>query len=379
MFKNFRFINSSKGAFLSNRKRCFSSLISPIHDYYKNASFNNFRTIDIIPLKLPEIIMPCGQTQRITRTENLKNLLQAKNIKDLNKPFAAFLHDVKRDTTISIGVMVNLQEFENGNEYSIKSTTSDNRVLLIDPANCKFDGEIHQAKEIEDEKSSYENVDNDFTKNLINDINKVIFAFYEITSKQFLVDNNLIRDLNSALVFLQTVLKQNMDFITASNKNSDKPMKFNEIIFKNIQEFSKLHMTIKKYHSFGDITNFLTCQDPVLRAKMLINFIYDTGDYIIKELYMMDEYKKDSIQKNEKYMLKFIKKQVEKLSGVESAEEYKKKLDTLEVNEQTKRAISLEIEQAFSAQTNDLYEYEDRKKYMILDDIFSFPWYILCN
>ena len=124
----------------------------------------------------------------------------------------------------------------------------------------------------------------------------------------------------------------------------------------------------------NEVTQFLSCQDPVLRTRLLINFIYDIGDYIIKELHMMDEYKKDSLQKNEKYMLKFIKKQVEKLSGTESAEEYRKKLDSLEINEQTRRAILLEIEQAFSVQSNDMYEFEDRKKFMILDDIFQFPW-----
>ncbi len=73
-------------------------------------------------------------------------------------------------------------------------------------------------------------------------------------------------------------------------------------------------------------------------------------------------------------MLKFIKKHVDKLAGLESIEEYKKKLDSLEVNEQIKRAILLEIEQAYSVQTNNLYEFEDRKKFMILEDIFNFPW-----
>jgi len=339
-----------------------------------NLKFSELRSVQIVPLKLNEIIMPCGQSNKLIKNSYVKDIFHKLSIEKTNQ-VAAFLHDSKSGETLPIGVMVNLQEFESTNEFSIKSSQSDNRVLLIDPHKCEFNGDVYEAKEIQDEKSQYEYVDNDFTKNLINDINKVIFAFYEITSKQFMVDNTLIRDLNSALVLLQTILKQNLDFVTAAGKYNEQPLKFNEIIYKNIQEFAKLHLTIKKYQPMGEITQFLSCQDPVLRTRMLINFIYDIGDYIIKELFMMDEYKKDSLQKNEKYMLKFIKKQVEKLSGTESAEEYRKKLEQLEVNEQTKRAILLEIEQAFSVQSNDLYEFEDKKKFMILDDIFQFPWY----
>jgi hypothetical protein len=339
-----------------------------------NSNFNELKSVQVVPIKLTEIIMPCGQSNRLIKNSYVKDLFHKLSSENVSR-IAAFLHDTKSDTTLPIGVMVNLQEFETPNEFSIKSTASDNRVLLIEPQNCKYDGELWEAKEIVDEKSPYEYVDNDFTKNLINDINKVIFAFYEITSKQFMVDNTLIRDLNSALVFLQTILKQNMDFITVSAKPSDQPLKFNEIVYKNIQEFAKLHLTIKKYQPMGEITQFLAIQDPVLRTRLLINFIYDIGDYIIKELFMMDEYKKDSVQKNEKYMLKFIKKQVEKLSGTESVEEYKKKLEALDVNEGTRRSILLEIEQAFSVQSNDMYEFEDKKKFMILDDIFAFPWY----
>jgi len=317
--------------------------------------------------------MPCGQSNRLVKNNYVKEILH-KLAPEKTNQIAAFLHDTKSDTTLPIGVMVNLQEFETTNEFSIKSFPSDNRVLLVDHLKCKFDGETYEAKEIIDEKSRYEYVDNDFTKNLINDINRVIFAFYEITSKQFMVDNNLIRDLNSALVLLQTILKQNIDFINISGKSNENPLRFNEIVYKNIQEFVKLHHTIKKYQPMGEVTQFLACQDPVLRTRLLINFIYDIGDYIIKDLYMMDEYKKDSLQKNEKYMLKFIKKHVEKLSGSESIDEYKKKLNLLEISEQTKRSILLEMEQAFSTQSNDLYEFEDRKKFMILDDIFQFPW-----
>ncbi len=260
-------------------------------------------------------------------------------------------------------------------EITVRSTDTDARVLLTNYENCKFNGSIYEAKEVYDEKSNYEYIDNDFTKNVINDINKVIFAFYEITAKHYMSEStNLVRELNAALLFLQAIIKQNTDYIVASSKSSEKKIKFNNIIYRNIQEFSKLHYSIKNYHPIGDISQFLTCQDPVLRARMLINFIQDIGDYIIKELHMIDEYKKDSQQRSEKYMLKFIKKQVEKLSGQESAEEYRKRLDTLEVNEQTKRAILLEIEQAFSTQSNELYEFEDRKKYLILDDIFNYPW-----
>ena len=56
---------------------------------------------------------------------------------------------------------------------------------------------------------------------------------------------------------------------------------------------------------------------------------------------MLDEYKKDVLQKQEKYLLKFVKKQVDKFSG-DSAESYNKRLEELyqnkDINEQTKRS-----------------------------------------
>jgi ATP-dependent Lon protease len=266
----------------------------------------------------------------------------------------------------------------------------------------------------------------EIAKNLVTDINKVIFAFHDITSRKGVMDQSAMRDINSAILFLQNILKINMDFINlASNLSiteqfiddeddkdtksiysliNKKPIKLenvnnpfkkknnskqrtkeeflvevNQLLFENIQEFLKLAKNLFKTTSFKLNDKFLTIQDPILRTKALTELIYEIGDYLVKDHYMLDEYKKDSLQKQEKYLLRFVKKQVDKFVSGESSESYIKKLDALysngDISEQVKRSIQLEIDLAFhsGSQSNE-GELDDRKKFQILEDIFNFPW-----
>lgn len=156
-------------------------------------------------------------------------------------------------------------------------------------------------------------------------------------------------------------------------------LEVNNVVFDNIHEFMKIIRGFRRSFPFKEVNMLIENQDPFSRIKQLIELIYELGDFIIKDLHMQDEYKKDVMQKQEKYLLKFVKKQVDKLSSGESADIYNKKLEALfsngEVNEQVKRSIQLEIEQAFNTSiSNNEGEFEDRKKFLILEDIFSFPW-----
>jgi len=153
--------------------------------------------------------------------------------------------------------------------------------------------------------------------------------------------------------------------------------RLNKIVFKTIQDFLKLSKTFKKTSPYTDIEEVLSCTDPLLRTRMLIETVYNLGDYVLKELHMFEEYKKDSQQKHEKFFYRFAKKYVETVAGTENYDDYKKKLDEWEckgvISDQIKRAIELELKQAFVQSGNDL-ELEDKKKTAIVEEIFSFPW-----
>jgi ATP-dependent Lon protease len=154
---------------------------------------------------------------------------------------------------------------------------------------------------------------------------------------------------------------------------------FNNLVFINIQEFVKIAKGFRKSLPLKESSEILNCRDPMQRIKLLSELINEIGDYLIKDLHMQDEYKKDLMQKQEKYFLRFVKKRLDKETSGENVEQYNTKLENMfkngDISEPVKRSIQLEIDLAFnSAISNNESEIEDTKKFNILQDIFNFPW-----
>jgi ATP-dependent Lon protease len=350
---------------------------------------------------------------------------------------AAFYHDKKKNRILTHGVECNINFYDASGEIVITSANADRRVKLLNPiSKIDTEPEFADVVEIRDNSAIQKIFNYEICKNIVNDINKVLYSFFEISSRQNSIDNAILREIHGNVnVLIQNLLKQNMDFLTEISKpgfrergfslnpevdwytaeelksdvlrvlkaNTDNEAKsgaagakaqnsrrfdagenypeaiskLNKLVFKSMQDFLKLSKTFKKTSPLADIEDVLSCNDPVLRTKMLIEMVYNLGDYVLKELHMYEEYKKDSQQKHEKYFYRFAKKYVETVAGTENFDDYKKKLDEWEakgvISDQIKRAIELELKQAFSTTGNDL-ELEDKKKTAILEEIFSFPW-----
>lgn len=342
----------------------------------------------IIPIKVYEPLLPFGNSCRYFAKEdpNLAEILKRyKDDYEKLEKFAAFLYDKKKKKFLPTGVQCNLLNLESTGEISIISKQGDKRVQLIYPDSVKFEGEYGEVIELNDKESANRLIDHEFAKNIISDINKVIINCLGIVSKPMsMMESSLIRDLNSVLIYLQGLMQANNEFISNSHPSQysvnfpEGINKLNMLIYKNIQEMLKIAKTIRKYTPFNETEDFLKCEDPVLRTKMLIDFIYYLGDYIIKEMHMFEEYKKDTLQKQEKFYLRFVKKTIEKIAGNESYEDYKKRFEELvkknEFTPQTKRAIEIELELASGNNRDDGFDLEDRKKFGIVEEIFTFPW-----
>lgn len=422
-------------------------------------SDKKFDQIEIKPVFIvSDSLMPYGKTIVIEKNDELVKTIEFyKSFK--NGKFCIFSLDKRRNLTSNIGILC--EEISlNTDSIFLTSLKGDSRIYA-DTSSSFFQNLISSKLDLipnQELPIGYSIVDDpvpgkmlndvEISKNILNDVNRSIFAFYEITKKQNL-DQSLLREINTAIITLQYLLKTNMDFIASLNKKSiqkkddantsdndkkeqkekdndknlydlvsdlkklskssenpknvlnekvesNKKKEFdvnssikseeeklpvleevNSLIFENIREFLRIAKALRKNFPIKESNEFLNSVDPIVRAKLLINFIYETGDFLIKDLHMLDEYKKDVLQKQEKYLLKFVKKQVEKFSG-DSAESYNKRLEELyqnkDINEQTKRSIQLEIEMAFNTNANNENENEDNKKLSIVEDIFHFPW-----
>ena len=348
----------------------------------------NKQTKTIIPIKIYEPLLPFGNSCRYSAKEDpvLTEILRRyKDDFEKMDKFAAFLYDKKKKKFLTTGVMCNLLNLESTGEISVISKQGDKRVQLVYPDNVKFEGELGEVIEINDKESANKLVDHEFAKNIISDINRVIINCLGIVSKPMsMMESTLIRDLNSVLIYLQGLLQSNNEFITNTTNSSfsvnypEGITKLNSLLYKNIQEMLKIAKTIRKYTPFQETEEFLKCEDPVMRTKLLIDFIYYLGDYIIKEMHMFEEYKKDTMQKQEKFYLRFVKKSIDKIAGSESYEDYKKKFDDLkekeELTPQSSRAIEIEMELASGNNQSDGFDMEDRKKFGIVEEIFNYPW-----
>ena len=342
----------------------------------------------IIPIRINEPLMPFGNSLRIFGKDDpiLSDILKRyKEDYDKTDKFAAFIYDKKKKKMVSTGVECNILNLEATGEISLISKPGDLRIQLLNEENLKFEGEYAEGIELKDKESANKLIEYEFARNIVADINKVIINCLGIVSKPMSpMESSLIRDLNSVLIYLQGLLQANTEFIsstTASQFGVNYPEgihKLNSLIYKNIQEMLKIAKTIRKFTPFVESEEFLKTEDLVVRTKMLIDFIYTLGDYVIKELHMYEEYKKDTLQKQEKFYLRFVKKTIEKIAGSESYEDYKNKFDSLVINNelthQAKRAIEIELELASGSNPSDGFDFEDRKKFGIVEEIFTYPW-----
>jgi ATP-dependent Lon protease len=388
-----------------------------------------------VPLLVEDPFMPYGCNLRYRSNEYLQKFHQISKDKQTN--LIAFFHDKKKNKVSNYGVECTLNYYDASEEIVITSINADRRLKTLNsiPIPILPDENLesnlsYSFSEIKDAPDILKNLNFEVCKNIVSDINKVLYSFLEISSRQTSMDNPILREMHGNVsVMIQNLLKQNMDFIMeiskpeirlsgfdfqeekenkeelltekdkdkenneqenfSSNmkKNSKKfdvketypegMSRFNKLIFKTFQDFIKISKSFKKSSQVEDIDEILKCADPFLRTKLLIENIYNMGDYIIKELHIYDEYKKDSAQKHEKFFLRFAKKYIEQVAGTENFEDYKTKLDEWEnkklISEEVKRTIDLELKQAFSTAGNDM-EMEDKKKTAIVEEIFSFPW-----
>ncbi len=401
--------------------------------------YDPLKSRKILPLLVEDPFMPYSCNLRYLKNDYLTKFYNYSKENQIND-LAAFYHDKKKNTIVPHGVECNINFFDASGEIVITSTNADKRVKLINPiTKISPEPELIDVLEIRDNNTIQKIFNYEICKNIVTDINKVLYSFFEISSRKNSIDNAILREIHSNVnILIQNLLKQNMDFLaeiskpsfrekgftmdmnsenlrqaeenlksevmknlnSASNANTfnssssagaknqikkfdvlenypEAISRLNKIVFKTIQDFLKLSKTFKKTSPYTDIEEVLSCTDPLLRTRMLIETVYNLGDYVLKELHMFEEYKKDSQQKHEKFFYRFAKKYVETVAGTENYDDYKKKLDEWEckgvISDQIKRAIELELKQAFVQSGNDL-ELEDKKKTAIVEEIFSFPW-----
>ena len=200
-------------------------------------------------------------------------------------------------------------------------------------------------------------------------------------------DFNLAKDVSSINAFLHNLIRNNNDFLLKmfssmfDENYPENSEKFQKLIYKNYQELLKITKILKKNYSFNDIEEFLSTDDVIQRCKILIDHLYEIGDYIVKEINMHQEHKKDYMQKNEKLFYRFIKKRLDKILSKDNYENYKGKIEELfkneEINTSAKRAMEVELNQAFPPVNieNDIFEsFDERKKTSIIEDILNYPW-----
>lgn len=435
-----------------------------------------------LPLLVEDPFMPYGCNLRYIKNEYLQKIHSLS--KESNRNLIAFYFDKKKQKISNFGVECSINYYDASGEIVITSINADRRIKANTPLpltdmessqnenlkeknieknseNSGKNSDNFSEKyenfteenflEIRDNPEIQKNLNFEVCKNIVSDINKVLYAFLEISSRQNSMDNPILREIHGNVsIMIQNLLKQNMDFLmeiskpeikrngfnfteepkeenkeknlseksenlsekilsenpennsafnfnmkkntgsNSSNSSNNSTKKFdskefypegmsrlNKLIFKTFQDFLKISKSFKKSSPVVDVEEILKSPDPFLRTKLLIENIYNLGDYILKELHIYEEYKKDSAQKHEKFFLRFAKKYVEQVAGTENFDDYKKKLDQWELDgvlsQDTRRAIDLELKQAFSTGSNDM-EMEEKKKTAIVEEIFNFPW-----
>ena len=348
------------------------SINSKLENDINNAyNFHLKKTSRII--SIPELIIPHGSKKKYQNNKYMQDMWIKQNYSPLQK-LTAFHRNPKTNLIFPFGTYAEITKLD-VDEYVLSPLDSDTRVQLKNLEQCGFDGESYDIEEVIDFPSKYKYIDNSISKNIIQEINNVLSLFYEFSSKPFIMDQNISKELNNIFNNIQELMMRNdtKPYHGKENSTIHSPT-LNKMIFSHFDNFLNMFYNLKHFYPLIDISTILECQDPCLRAKLLIDFIYDIADSLLKDIHMHNEYRKDTTSKQEKLFLRFAQKKVDKLIGSESQEEFTKKLEQLDLNPSTKKAIEAEIQSAFSNVNSDGFDMDDRKKTGIIEDIFSFPW-----
>merc|ERR1712222_250977 len=98
-------------------------------------------------------------------------------------------------------------------------TNADRRVMNCNstpilPMEDKEEIENVNFKELKDNPEIQKNLNYEVCKNIVSDINKVLYSFLEISSRQNSMDNPILREIHGNVsIMIQNLLKQNMDFL----------------------------------------------------------------------------------------------------------------------------------------------------------------------
>lgn len=368
--------NKFKNNFFSLQKRFCLNTTDSIHESIdselnKEYNFHIKKTSRII--SIPELLIPHGSIKKYQNNKYIHDMWIKQNSGSPTK-LAAFHRNPKNNQIFPYGTYAEITKLEI-DEFVLSPSDTDTRVLLKNIDNCQFDGETYDVEELVDLPSKYKYTDNSISRNIIQEINNVLSLFYEFSSKPYLMDQNISKELNNIFNNIQELMMRNemKPFPSKDNTNFNSPT-VNKIVFSHFDNFLNMFNNLKHFYPLSDVTTVLQCQDPCLRAKLLIDFIYDIADSLLKDIQMHNEYRKDTTAKQEKLFLRFAQKKIDKLIGSESQEEFTKKLEQLDLKPTTKRAIEAEIQSAFANTSNDGFEMDERKKTGIIEDIFSFPW-----
>ena len=337
----------------------------------KDYNFHIKKTSRIIGI--PELIIPHGSKKKYQTNKYLQEMWIMQNHLPLQK-LAAFHRNPKTNQVFPFGTYAEITKIDL-EDFVLSPVDTDTRVILKNVEECRFDGESYDVEELIDYPSKYKYLDNMISKNIIQELNNVLSLFYEFSSKPFMMDQNISKELNNIFNNIQELMMRNDIQPYHSKENSSiHPPTLNKMLFSHFDNFLNMFYNLKHFYPLQDVSSLLQCQDPCLRAKLLIDFIYDIADSLLKDIHMHNEYRKDTTSKQEKMFLRFAQKKIDKLIGSESQEEFTKKLEHLELKQSTKRAIEAEIQSAFSNLNSDGFDFDDRKKTGIIEDIFSFPW-----
>lgn len=361
--------------FLTQKRFCLNATetIHPSFDSELNNDFNFHIKKTSRIIGIPELLIPYGSKKKYQNNKYIHDMWIKQNTGSITK-LAAFHRNPKTNQIFPYGTYAEITKLDI-DEYVLSPLENDTRILLKNIDNCLFDGESYDIEELVDFPSKYKYTDNLVSRNIIQEINNVLSLFYEFSSKPFLMDQNISKELNNIFNNIQELMMKNemKPFPNKDNSNIHPPT-VNKIIFSHFDNFLNMFNNLKHFYPLSDVAAIMQCQDPCLRAKLLIDFIYDIADSLLKDIQMHNEYRKDTTMKQEKLFLRFAQKKIDKLIGSESQEEFSKKLEQLDLKPTTKRSIETEIQSAFANTNNDGFEMDERKKTGIIEDIFSFPW-----
>lgn len=328
---------------------------------------NSSKQTEVIPLKIPKILFPCDQAIKLDfSSETFSKVVE---FDDKEAQYGLF-YEGKDKSVLEVGVFGKIHLHAKTNEITIKSISSDKRILIPNIESVKFDGTPISVMQFSDENTEFDYLSSSFARNIAQDVNDAILFYdsHNHTNIQKIEKN--INELNRIMITLTDMRNTNKMLLeTAPHAAS-----LNKLIFTNFASLIRLYKILTRTLPITDIKEVLMTQDKIMRAKKLIDMIFELSDFTLKESFLFDKYKKDYEQRQKKYLYRFMNKEVDKIVGTESKEEYIKKLEEIDIAESAKNSIRLEIDLAFTEQNDEQAELEDKKANTIVKDIFNFPW-----